>query len=57
MLQLKDESLIGSGQHRNCYKHPTDQHVCVKIVVTAMPRLLAICGSVSPSLMYCKVNW
>lgn len=32
MLQLKDESLIGSGLHRDCYEHPTDQHVCVKIV-------------------------
>ena len=33
MLQLDNAVLIGKGLHRECYLHPADSRLCVKIVV------------------------
>ncbi len=33
MLQLDREALIGRGLHRECYQHPDEANLCVKIVV------------------------
>ena len=33
MLQLDNATLIGTGLHRECYLHPRDESLCVKIVV------------------------
>uniref|UniRef100_UPI003F6951ED YrbL family protein n=1 Tax=Methylophaga sp. TaxID=2024840 RepID=UPI003F6951ED len=33
MLQLTKEQLIGKGWHRECYQHPEDRHLCIKVVV------------------------
>ncbi len=31
MLTLTDDLLIGSGRHRQCFRHPTDNSRCVKV--------------------------
>lgn len=33
MLQLNKEKLIGKGWHRECYEHPNDRDLCIKVVV------------------------
>jgi len=32
MLKLSPEHLVGSGLHRECYVHPEDKSLCVKVV-------------------------
>ncbi len=34
MLWLAEDSLIGSGQTRNCYRHPYESNKCIKIMKT-----------------------
>ena len=31
MLELKQDHYIGEGAHRVCYRHPTDDSLCIKI--------------------------
>ncbi len=31
MLELSEDLLIGSGKHRRCFRHPTDNNLCVKV--------------------------
>ena len=33
MIELIPESMIGMGQHRECYVHPEDSNRCIKVVV------------------------
>lgn len=33
MLNLEPEALVGKGLHRECYEHPEDPALCVKVVV------------------------
>lgn len=33
MLNINEADLIGKGAHRECYRHPEDKRLCVKIIV------------------------
>lgn len=33
MLQLKRSAFIGKGLHRECFVHPEDKNLCIKVVV------------------------
>ncbi|MCX4187625.1 YrbL family protein [Methylophaga sp. OBS4] len=33
MIKLKTEDPIGKGWHRECYQHPEDNNLCIKVVV------------------------
>lgn len=33
MLQLTKQLLIGKGWHRECYQHPDNRNLCIKVVV------------------------
>lgn len=33
MIELKPAELVGKGLHRECYIHPEDNNLCVKVVV------------------------
>ena len=35
MLLLDNSLVIGKGAHRICYRHPSDQNKCIKIVTSA----------------------
>lgn len=35
MLDLDDSLIIGKGAHRVCYRHPSDQSKCIKIISVA----------------------
>jgi len=37
MLYIDRTTLIGRGRHRECYKHPEDQNLCIKITVKDSP--------------------
>ena len=34
MIQLDKSGLIGKGLHRECYRHPGDANLCIKVVVS-----------------------
>lgn len=33
-IELTDELLVGAGGHRECYRHPQDRKLCIKITVS-----------------------
>jgi len=33
MIQLSPDTLIGTGLHRQCHRHPENSHRCIKVVV------------------------
>ena len=33
MINLEKSSLVGKGYHRECYRHPEDSNLCIKVVV------------------------
>lgn len=33
MINLEKSSLVGKGYHRECYRHPEDGNLCIKVVV------------------------
>ncbi len=33
MINLDDARLVGKGRHRECYQHPEQDHLCIKIAV------------------------
>ncbi len=33
MIELKASNLVGKGLHRECYVHPEDNNLCIKVVV------------------------
>lgn len=34
MIELKPSAMIGKGLHRECYVHPENNNLCIKVVVT-----------------------
>jgi len=33
MISIDRSGLIGKGRHRECYRHPENNHLCIKVVV------------------------
>ena len=34
MIKLNKSKLVGKGLHRECYRHPEDENLCIKVVVS-----------------------
>lgn len=34
MVNIEKSGLVGTGHHRECYRHPEDSNLCIKIVVS-----------------------
>ena len=34
MVNIEKSGLVGTGHHRECYRHPEDRNLCIKIVVS-----------------------
>jgi hypothetical protein len=42
MLEIRKQDLIGKGAHRECYRHPGNQHLCVKVITNGSHRSVEI---------------
>ena len=38
MVNIEKSGLVGTGHHRECYRHPEDSNLCIKIAVSGDPK-------------------
>ena len=57
MLYLDDSLVIGKGAHRICYRHPSEQNKCIKIIHSADKSMQRLECKYYQQLALADINW